>query len=131
MDWKGKNCIRHKIIIYAEVYLGIIKKIEKGNSKVLAVSELKCCKLCGAFLTCEDKKSCCPECQFFDETDNVCLAPDEMKKAKRKPAVVVIEDVGEVEVDPETFLFEDDDDEIDDDDSDDDSSNLLVMDDWD
>jgi len=103
--------------------------LEKENQQVLAVSELKCCKLCGAFLTCDDKKSCCPECQFFDETDNVCLAPDEMKKAKRKPVAVVTEDVGEV--DPETFLFDDDDDEIDDDDSDDDSSNLLVMDDWD
>ena len=92
------------------------------------MSELKCCKLCGAFLTCEDKKSCCPECQFYDETDNVCLAPDEMKKAKRKP-VVVVEDTGEV--DPETFLFEDDEDESEADDSDNDSDGLLLLDDWD
>ncbi|MHA1576838.1 MAG: hypothetical protein ACTSU3_05705 [Candidatus Thorarchaeota archaeon] len=93
------------------------------------MSELKCCKLCGAFSTCTDKKACCPECQYFDETDNICLAPDEMKKAKRKPAVVIVEDTGDV--DPETFLFEDDEDEIEEDDSEDDSDNLPMMDDWD
>lgn len=105
------------------------KKKKLRIQQVLTVSELKCCKLCGAFSTCEDKKACCPECQFYDETDNVCLAPDEMKKAKRKPAVVVVEETGDV--DPETFLFEDDEDEIDADDSDDDSDSLLLIDDWD
>lgn len=95
------------------------------------MSELKCCKLCGAFNTCETKTECCPECQYFDEIDSICLAPDELKKSKRK-AKVVIEKVEEV--DPETFLFEDDEEEDEGEDSSDlDSSDddLLIMDDWD
>jgi len=80
------------------------------------VSELKCCKICGAFLTCERKGECCPECQYFDESDMLCLAPDALKK-KAKKAKPVSEEVNsseEDDVDPETFLFEDDDDEEDD-----------------
>lgn len=79
------------------------------------MSELKCCKICGAFLTCERKGECCPECQYFDESDMLCLAPDALKK-KAKKAKPVEEDVSSSEdddVDPETFLFEDDDEEED------------------
>ncbi|MGY5876465.1 MAG: hypothetical protein RTU30_12025 [Candidatus Thorarchaeota archaeon] len=73
---------------------------------------LKCCKICGAFSTCDHKGECCPECSYFDEKDYLCLAPEQMKKeakAKKKP---VIEELDEGDdVDPETFLFEDDDEE--------------------
>lgn len=95
------------------------------------MSELKCCKLCGAFTTCQTKNECCPECQYFDEIDSICLAPDELKKAKGK-AKAVIEKVEEV--DPETFLFDDDDEDDEDEDSsksDSDDDDLLIMDDWD
>lgn len=85
------------------------------------MSELKCCKLCGSFLTCDHKGECCPECQYFDETDNICLAPESLKKAikKSKPS----EEVEEPD-DDEIFLFEDDEEEedflVDDDDDDED-----------
>ena len=70
------------------------------------MSELKCCKLCGAFLTCDNKGECCPECQYFDEADNLCLAPEKLKKIKKAKPVKKPD-----EVDPETFLFEDDEEE--------------------
>jgi hypothetical protein len=78
------------------------------------VSELKCCKLCGAFLTCDNKGECCPECQYFDEADNLCLAPEKLKRTKKAKPVKKPE-----EVDPETFLFDDDDDEEDEDEGED------------
>ena len=93
------------------------------------MSELKCCKLWGAFSTCETKTECCPECQYFDEIDSICLAPEALKKSKAKAKVIErVEDV-----DPETFLFEDDDEDEDEDStsSDLDDDDLLVMDDWD
>jgi hypothetical protein len=71
------------------------------------VSELKCCKRCGAFYTCTHKGQCCPECQWYDPTDNLCLALPERKKAKRRE----VGDEEEPELDPETYLFEDDDEE--------------------
>lgn len=70
------------------------------------MSELKCCKICGAFLTCDNKGECCPECQYFDEADNLCLAPENLKKTKKAKPVKKPD-----EVDPETFLFEDDEEE--------------------
>ncbi|MGQ4911198.1 MAG: hypothetical protein ACP6KW_03430 [Candidatus Thorarchaeota archaeon] len=72
------------------------------------VSELKCCNKCGAYYTCTHKGECCPECQWFDPTDNLCLAIPERKRPKPKPVKME-----EKEVDPETFLFEDDDDDED------------------
>lgn len=74
--------------------------------RCIEVSELKCCKICGAFLTCDNKGECCPECQYFDEADNLCLAPEALKKAKKAKVTKTSE-----EVDPETFLFEDDEEE--------------------
>ena len=92
------------------------------------MSELKCCKLCGAFTTCETKNECCPECQYFDEIDSICLAPDVLKKSKSKAKVIERLE----EVDPETFLFEDDDEDEESSSSGlDDDDDLLVMDDWD
>ncbi len=101
------------------------------------MSELKCCKLCGAFYTCNHKGECCPECTYFDEEENICLAPETLKKEKKQkemPSITKVE-----EVDPETFLFEDidDDDEEEDwldDDEDDDIDDLdmddLIDEDW-
>jgi hypothetical protein len=77
------------------------------------VSELKCCKLCGAFLTCENKGECCPECQYFDEADNLCLAPEKLKRTKKAKPVKKSE-----EVDPETFLFDDEEEEEEDEEED-------------
>ena len=70
------------------------------------MSELKCCKRCGAFLTCDHKGECCVECEHLDPVDMVCMAGPE-KKAKPKKEEV------QVEVDPETFLFEEDEEEED------------------
>ena len=95
------------------------------------MSELKCCKLCGAFTTCETKTECCPECQYFDEIDSICLAPEALKKSKAK---AVVRDVERAEdVDPETFLFEDDDEDEDEEStsSDLDDDDLLLTGDWD
>ncbi len=77
------------------------------------MSELKCCRICGAFLTCDRKGECCPECQYFDESDMLCLAPDALKRQAKKKVVEVEEEAGDDEVDPETFLFEDDDEDED------------------
>ncbi|MHA1963110.1 MAG: hypothetical protein ACXACG_04055 [Candidatus Thorarchaeota archaeon] len=75
------------------------------------MSELKCCKRCGAFTTCTTKGECCPECEWFDPIDNLCMAIPEKKKAKSLKR----DDAKENDdVDPDTFLFEDDDEEDDD-----------------
>ena len=70
------------------------------------MSELKCCKRCGAFLTCEHKGECCVECDYFDPLDVLCMAGPEKKAKPQKEEI-------EVEVDPETYLFEEDDEEDD------------------
>ncbi|MHA2027656.1 MAG: hypothetical protein ACW98U_17310 [Candidatus Thorarchaeota archaeon] len=72
------------------------------------MSELKCCKRCGAFTTCTTKGECCPECEYFDPIDNLCMAIPEREKVKQ----VISEEPKEI--DPDTYLFEDDDDEDDD-----------------
>ena len=100
---------------------------------------LKCCKICGAFLTCNHKGECCPECSYFDEKDYLCLAPEQLKKAAKSKKVKseVEETFEDDEVDPETFLFEDDEDEdldeIDEEDEDDfdDDEDYSYDDDWD
>lgn len=101
------------------------------------VSELKCCKICGAFYTCDHKGECCPECEHYDPLDNLCMAGHLKKKIKRTDELDELEE----EVDPDTFLFEDDDeDELEDDsdlpperdlDDDDDDDEFLDDDDWD
>ncbi len=68
------------------------------------MSELKCCKLCGSFPTCENKGECCPECQYFDVTDSICLAPDPLKRSIKKPKPIEHID----DDDDDTFLFDDD-----------------------
>ena len=70
-------------------------------------SELKCCKKCGAYVTCTTKGECCPECEYFDPIDNLCMAIPERKKAKK------VELSEPEEIDPDTFLFEDDDEDED------------------
>lgn len=76
------------------------------------MSELKCCKRCGAFITCTNKGECCPECEWFDPIDNLCLAvPEKMVKPIKQDFDEEKDE--EVEVDPETFLFEDDDEDDD------------------
>jgi hypothetical protein len=74
------------------------------------VSELKCCKRCGAFTTCTTKGECCPECEWFDPIDNVCMA---IPETKAKPLKQDDEVKDDFDVDPETFLFEDDDEDED------------------
>ena len=74
------------------------------------MSELKCCKRCGAFATCTTKGECCPECEWFDPIDNVCMAVPERKKKPQRSAETSSDDF---EVDPDTFLFEDDDEDED------------------
>ena len=76
------------------------------------VSELKCCKKCGAYLTCTTKGECCPECEWFDPIDNICMALPNRKKPKTaKPEEE--DELATDDVDPETFLFEDDDEDDD------------------
>ncbi len=78
------------------------------------LSELKCCKLCGAFKTCNHKGECCIECRYFDPVDMMCLAP--LKKKKQAEEREKEEDTFNSDViDPQTFLFEDDDDLFEDD----------------
>ncbi|MFW9806398.1 MAG: hypothetical protein ACFFFK_06675 [Candidatus Thorarchaeota archaeon] len=78
------------------------------------VSELKCCKRCGAFLTCTTKGECCPECEWFDPIDNLCMALPNRKKPKTvKPEEEEEDELDTKDVDPETFLFEDDDEDED------------------
>lgn len=101
------------------------------------MSELKCCKRCGAFTTCTTKGECCPECEWFDSIDNLCMAIPEKKTAKSQKRDDAEDESETVEVDPDTFLFEDDDEEEDDSDlpperesSDEESSGSDVDDDW-
>lgn len=76
------------------------------------VSELKCCKRCGAFLTCTHKGECCPECEWFDPIDNLCLAAP-IKKKEKPVKSFGEEGKADSEIDPDTFLFEDDEEEDD------------------
>lgn len=73
------------------------------------MSELKCCKRCGAFLTCDHKGECCVECEHFDPVDVICMAGPESKP--KKVEEIDIED--DEEIDEATFLFEDDDEDDD------------------
>ena len=92
-------------------------KSEKRRLGATIVSELKCCKRCGAFTTCTTKGECCPECEWFDPIDNLCMAiPLKKEKAKSLKRDDADGETEAAEVDPDTFLFEDDDE--DDDDSD-------------
>ena len=75
------------------------------------VSELKCCKRCGAFLTCDHKGECCVECEHFDPIDILCMAGPEVKSAATSSDSI---DMDDDEIDPDTFLFDDDDDDDDD-----------------
>lgn len=106
--------------------------------RILSSEILKCCKICGAFLTCNHKGECCPECSYFDEKDYLCLAPEQMKKAAnaKKQKTTEEEITDEDEVDPETFLFEDDDEDEDldedlDEDEEDFEEDFGFEDDWD
>ena len=74
------------------------------------MSELKCCKLCGAYLTCDHKGECCVECDYFDPVDMVCMAGPERKQTSSPKQKV---DDSDDEIDPATFLFEDDDEDED------------------
>ncbi|MGY5858783.1 MAG: hypothetical protein RTU63_05400 [Candidatus Thorarchaeota archaeon] len=74
------------------------------------MSELKCCKRCGAFKTCDHKGECCVECEHFDPIDILCMAGPMVKEAAKVDKIDVEDDE---EVDPATFLFEDDDEEED------------------
>ncbi|MHA1634783.1 MAG: hypothetical protein ACTSUZ_09525 [Candidatus Thorarchaeota archaeon] len=74
------------------------------------MSELKCCKRCGAFTTCDHKGECCVECEYFDPVDIICMAPPEVKVVEKKDKI----EGEDEEVDPETFLFDDDEDDDDD-----------------
>lgn len=69
------------------------------------MSELKCCQKCGAFTTCTHKGECCPECDYFDPIDQICMLVQVKKRTKR------VEAEESPEIDPETFLFEDDEEE--------------------
>jgi len=102
----------YKIVHHGEVYLGNLTnhKVETALGAVI-VSELKCCKKCGAFTTCTTKGECCPECEWFDPIDNICMAIPDRKKSKSLKSDD--EELTTTEVDPETFLFEDDDEEDD------------------
>ena len=106
--------IMDKKVHHGEVYLGnLSNRILETALGAAIVSELKCCKRCGAFTTCTTKGECCPECEWFDPIDNLCMAIPETKKAKspKLDDKVVVESE---DVDPDTFLFEDDDEDEDD-----------------
>ncbi len=76
----------------------------------MIVSELKCCKRCGAYLTCDHKGECCVECEYFDPVDIVCMAgPERKPTSPQKPKM----EENDGEIDPATFLFEDDDEDED------------------
>ncbi|UCE09222.1 MAG: hypothetical protein JSW61_09595 [Candidatus Thorarchaeota archaeon] len=87
------------------------------------MSELKCCKRCGAFYSCTNKGECCPECESFDPIDVVCMAIDEPKKGMAESRNLLDDEVD----DDTSFLFEDDEDDEEDIDSFDDDSD----DEWD
>ncbi len=73
------------------------------------MSELKCCKRCGAFITCDHKGECCVECEYFDPVDILCMAGPETKSKTDEEANMEEDD----EIDEATFLFEDDDEDDD------------------
>ncbi len=77
------------------------------------MSELKCCKRCGAFTTCTTKGECCPECEWFDPIDNLCMAVPDKESTRPEKREGNEPQQGEIEVDPDTFLFEDDDEDED------------------
>ncbi|TFG07681.1 hypothetical protein EU538_08435 [Candidatus Thorarchaeota archaeon] len=79
------------------------------------MSELKCCKLCGAFKTCTHKGECCIECRYFDPVDMICLAPLKKKKQAEENGSHDEVTYSSDGIDPQTFLFEDDEDLFDDD----------------
>lgn len=72
------------------------------------MSELKCCKRCSAFATCDHKGECCIECEFFDPVDMLCMAGPEKKTQK------IERTEQDDEIDPATFLFDDIEDDDDD-----------------
>lgn len=113
MELTGFSVSNMKHIPHGDAYLGNCRdSIPEIRFRCFIVSELKCCKICGAFLTCNHKGECCPECQYFDETDNICLAPESLKKAAKKSKPVQVVEEPE---DDDTFLFEDDEEEEDED----------------
>jgi hypothetical protein len=132
--------LMYNIVHHGEVYLGNLwnHMLETALGATI-VSELKCCKKCGAYLTCTTKGECCPECQWFDPIDNVCMAIPDRKKSKSSK---IDDEELDDEVDPDTFLFEDDDedddlsdlpperDSDDEDDEDEDSFDFDDDDDW-
>jgi hypothetical protein len=101
-----------KKVHHGEVYLGNLRnRILEIALGAGIVSELKCCKRCGAFTTCTNKGECCPECEWFDPIDNVCMAVP-LKKAKPQKEEMNA-GLESDDVDPDTFLFEDDDEDDD------------------
>jgi hypothetical protein len=100
---------------YGDAYLDNMgwRNSEKRRLGATIVSELKCCKRCGAFTTCTTKGECCPECEWFDPIDNLCMAIPE-KTTEELPKSDEIEPAeSDAEVDPVTFLWEDDDEDED------------------
>ncbi len=91
---------------------GLGNSSEPTTKQVYDVTqELKCCRLCGAFNTCNHKGECCPECQYFDEEDYLCLAPETLKKKRKRRTRVVAANAEADDVDPGVFFFEDDEEE--------------------
>ena len=109
VNWKSKQYHRDTLIWLKWGFVCVTTIAWCRN-----VSELKCCKICGAFYTCDHKGECCPECEHYDPLDNLCMAGHLKKKARPEDA---LEDLNE-EIDPDTFLFEDDEEDDFDDDSD-------------
>ena len=91
----------HAYLDIFRIYLG------RNTLGCKIMSELKCCKRCGAFTTCDHKGECCVECEYFDPIAIICMAPPEVKAATTIDRI----EVDDEEVDPATFLFEDDDEE--------------------
>ncbi len=100
---------------YGDAYLDNMgwRKSEKQRLGATIVSELKCCKRCPAFATCTTKGECCPECEWFDPIDNVCMAVPEKTKEEPLKSEEIEPSKDDAEVDPVTFLWEDDDDDDD------------------
>ncbi len=71
------------------------------------LSGLKCCKRCGNYFRCTTKKECCPECEYFDPEDSVCLyvpiTPTTIQSRKMKKTRTNRE-----ETDTTEFLFTED-----------------------
>ncbi len=91
------------MVPHGDAYLEILRNQDgKYALGCKIVSEMKCCKRCGAYLTCDHKGECCVECEYYDPVDNICLAGPE-KKTKKVEKVEEEEDI-----DPATFLWDDD-----------------------